>query len=172
MFIVTYINNMNRNFDEYFTKVNSYTDEIKKLYETAEQQAERWKNIVNEFNTRFKVPFEVKIENKANFLLKDEVPNLYFTYTRCGGREDEEKEDYGKDELMKSLSMGEKRAMYLLYILFDIEIIKEKATNGTGKYLIIVDDIADSFDYKNKYAIIEYLYDISRINNIYWLRFL
>ncbi len=166
LFIVTYINNMNRNFNEYFAKVNSYSDEIKKLYETAEQQAERWKNIVNEFNTRFKVPFEVKIENKANFLLKDEVPNLYFTYTRCEGREDEEQEDYGKDELMKSLSMGEKRAMYLLYILFDIEIIKEKATNGTGKYLIIVDDIADSFDYKNKYAIIEYLYDISRNNSI------
>lgn len=72
----------------------------------------------------------------------------------------------GKDELMKSLSMGEKRAMYLLYILFDIEIIKEKATQGSGKYLIIVDDIADSFDYKNKYAIIEYLSDISENNHI------
>lgn len=166
LFIVTYINNMNRDFKEYFNKVNSYTDEIKKLYETAEKQAERWKNIVDEFNERFKVPFEVKIENKANFLLKDEVPNLYFTYTRCEGRPDEEKEDYGKDELMKALSMGEKRAMYLLYILFDIEIIKEKAIAGSGKYLIIVDDIADSFDYKNKYAIIEYLYDISTNNNI------
>lgn len=166
LFIVTYINNMSRDFNDYFTKVNSYAEEIKKLYETAEQQAERWKNIVDEFNTRFKVPFEVKIENKANFLLKDEVPNLYFTYTRCEGREDEQKEDYGKDELMKSLSMGEKRAMYLLYILFDIEIIKEKANNAAGKYLIIVDDIADSFDYKNKYAIIEYLYDISKNNNI------
>lgn len=166
LFIVTYINNMSRDFDEYFIRVNSYTDEIKKIYEMAEQQAERWKKIVNEFNTRFKVPFEVKIENKANFLLKDEVPNLYFTYTRCEGREDEEKADYGKEELMKSLSMGEKRAMYLLYILFDIEIIKEKATNGVEKYLVIVDDIADSFDYKNKYAIIEYLYDISRNNNI------
>lgn len=166
LFIVTYINNMNRDFEEYFNKVNSYTDKIKKLYETAGQQAERWKNIVDEFNERFKVPFEVKIQNKANFLLKDEVPNLYFTYTRCEGRTDEEKEDYGKDELMKALSMGEKRAMYLLYILFDIEIIKEKAITGSGKYLIIVDDIADSFDYKNKYAIIEYLYDISTNNNI------
>lgn len=166
LFIVTYINNMSREFNDYFTKVNSYTEEIKKLYETAEQQAERWKNIVDEFNRRFKVPFEVKIENKANFLLKDEIPNLYFTYTRCEGQEDEEKADYGKDELMKSLSMGEKRAMYLLYILFDIEIIKEKANSAAGKYLIIVDDIADSFDYKNKYAIIEYLYDISKNNNI------
>ena len=165
-FIVTYINNLNREFNDYFNKVNSYTEEIKKLYETAEQQAERWKNIVDEFNSRFRVPFEVKIHNKANFLLKDEVPNLYFTYTRCKGRSDEEREDYGKDELMKSLSMGEKRAMYLLYILFDIEIIKEKAVKGSGKYLIIVDDIADSFDYKNKYAIIEYLYEISNNANI------
>lgn len=166
LFIVTYINNMSRDFNDYFTKVNSYTELIKKLYETAEQQAERWKNIVDEFNRRFKVPFEVKIENKANFLLKDEIPNLYFTYTRCEGQEDEEKADYGKDELMKALSMGEKRAMYLLYILFDIEIIKEKANNEAGKYLIIIDDIADSFDYKNKYAIIEYLYDISKNDNI------
>lgn len=30
----------------------------------------------------------------------------------------------------------------------------------TQKTLFIVDDIADSFDYKNKYAIIEYLKDI------------
>ena len=52
--------------------------------------------------------------------------------------------------------------MYLLYILFDIEIIKEKAVQGSGKHLIIVDDIADSFDYKNKYAIVEYLSDISK----------
>ena len=31
---------------------------------------------------------------------------------------------------------------------------------------MIVDDIADSFDYKNKYAIIEYLYELSNMNNI------
>ena len=166
LFIVTYISSMNKEFNHYFEKVNSYAQEIKKLYETAEQQAERWKNIVDEFNTRFKVPFEVKIGNKANFLLKDEVPNLYFTYTRCKGRANEETADYGKNELMASLSMGEKRAMYLLYILFDIEIIKERAVSGSGKHLIIVDDIADSFDYKNKYAIIEYLYDISLNKNI------
>ena len=60
------------------------------------------------------------------------------------------------------LTPKEKRAMYLLYILFDIEIIKEKAIQGSGKHLIIVDDIADSFDYKNKYAIVEYLSDISK----------
>jgi hypothetical protein len=159
---VNYLNNLEKDFSAYFSKINSYSKQIKSLYESAEKQAERWQKVVNEFNRRFKVPFEVKISNKANFLLKDEAPNLYFTYTRCKGTPEEENADFGKDELMKSLSMGEKRAMYLLYILFDIEIIKEKAVQGSGKHLIIVDDIADSFDYKNKYAIIEYLADISK----------
>ena len=40
---------------------------------------------------------------------------------------------------MKSLSMGEKRAMYLLYILFDLEALQRKAFQGNGKYLIIED---------------------------------
>lgn len=159
---VNYLNNLEKDFSVYFSKVTSFSSEIKKLYESAEKQAERWQKVVDEFNRRFRVPFEVKISNKANFLLKDEAPNLYFTYTRCRGTDEEEKADFGKDELMKSLSMGEKRAMYLLYILFDIEIIKEKAIQGSGKHLIIVDDIADSFDYKNKYAIVEYLSDISK----------
>ena len=159
---VHYLNILEKDFSVYFSKVSSFSAQIKKLYESAEKQAERWQRIVDEFNRRFKVPFEVKISNKANFLLKDEAPNLYFTYTRCKGTNEEEHADFGKDELMKSLSMGEKRAMYLLYILFDIEIIKEKAVQGSGKHLIIVDDIADSFDYKNKYAIVEYLSDISK----------
>lgn len=67
---------------------------------------------------------------------------------------------------MVSLSMGERRAMYLLYVLFDLERIKRLAVEGSGKYLIIADDIADSFDYKNKYAIIEYLNDLSLSPNI------
>ena len=163
---VNYLNNLEKDFSAYFSKVNSYSEQIKSLYESAEKQAERWQRVVNEFNRRFKVPFEVKISNKANFLLKDEAPNLYFTYTRCKGTPEEENADFGKDELMKSLSMGEKRAMYLLYILFDIEIIKEKAVQASGKHLIIVDDIADSFDYKNKYAIVEYLSDISKSQHI------
>lgn len=161
-----YLNNLEREFSVYSSKINSFSSKIKSLYETAEKQAERWQNVVNEFNRRFKVPFEVKISNKANFLLKDEAPNLYFTYSRGKGTPDEENADFGKDDLMTSLSMGERRAMYLLYILFDIEIIKEKSVKGSGKHLIIIDDIADSFDYKNKYAIVEYLSDISRNANI------
>ena len=62
--------------------------------------------------------------------------------------------------------MSKRRAMYLLYILFDLEALQRKAVQGNGKYLIILDDIADSFDYKNKYAIIEYLADVTKNEHI------
>lgn len=35
--------------------------------------------------------------------------------------------------------------------------------------MIVIDDIADSFDYKNKYAIVEYLRDITQVSNFYLL---
>ena len=58
---------------------------------------------------------------------------------------------------MQVLSTGEQKAMYVLNILFEIEVRKK-----TGQeHLIVIDDVADSFDYKNKYAIIQYLMDIS-----------
>ena len=50
------------------------------------------------------------------------------------------------------LSSGEKKALYILDILYDIEARKKNSKNT----LWIIDDIADSFDYKNKYAIIQY----------------
>ncbi len=59
------------------------------------------------------------------------------------------------------LSQGEKRALYLLNIIFEVEVRKD----SKKKTLFIIDDIADSFDYKNKYAIIQYLSDLSQIEH-------
>lgn len=41
-----------------------------------------------------------------------------------------------------------------------------EASAGGGQFLIIADDLADSFDYKNKYAIIEYLNDLGNTPGI------
>jgi hypothetical protein len=60
-------------------------------------------------------------------------------------------------ELLKSLSTGERKAYYILNVIFEIETRRK----NKQETLIIVDDIADSFDYQNKYAIIQYLRDIS-----------
>ena len=58
--------------------------------------------------------------------------------------------------MLKVLSQGERRALYILNILFEIETRRKQG----AVTILVVDDIADSFDYKNKYAIIEYLKDI------------
>ncbi|MCD7754974.1 MAG: AAA family ATPase [Firmicutes bacterium] len=151
-------------FEDYYSHMSQYTERIRSLYEQAAAQSERWQSVVDEFNRRFRVPFKVCIENKANFLLKDEAPNLTFEYSR--GPAQQETASLKKDELMVSLSTGEKRALYLLYILFDLEKIRKQAVAGGGQFLIVADDVADSFDYKNKYAIIEYLNDLGNTPGI------
>ena len=155
---------LDMSFDDYYRNISQYTAQIKVLYEQASAQSARWQTVVNKFNRRFRVPFEVRIENKADFLLKDEAPNLSFKYTR--GMIAQQSATLKKDDLMVSLSTGEKRALYLLYILFDLERIRQQATAGGGQFLIVADDIADSFDYKNKYAIIEYLNDLGNTSGI------
>ena len=125
----SYCSQMERPFDEYYGEITAFTTRVRELYERAEAQSERWKQVVEEFNRRFRVPFTVQINNKSNFILKDEAPNLSFVYKRGSGA-DEESTDLTKDALLPSLSMGEKRAMYLLYILFDLERIRIQAAAG------------------------------------------
>ena len=74
-----------------------------------------------------------------------------------------EKTSVEKDALMQVLSTGERKALYVLNIIFEVEA-RIKAKQET---IFVVDDIADSFDYKNKYAIIQYLKDISEDPNFY-----
>jgi len=75
----------------------------------------------------------------------------------------EEEKNIEREELLEVLSHGERKALYLLNIIFEVEARKK----SNQKTLFIIDDIADSFDYKNKYAIIEYLKDISKEDNFY-----
>lgn len=69
--------------------------------------------------------------------------------------------DRNKLNELDVLSQGEKRALYLLNIIFEVKVRED----SKKKTLFIIDDIADSFDYKNKYAIIQYLSDLSQIEH-------
>lgn len=124
-------------------------DEIAK---EASDQATKWQEVINIFNRRFSVPFKVSIENKQDVILKRATPNIGFTF------EDDSSQPIAvnRDQLVAVLSNGERRALYILNIIFEVEARKSDAVPT----LFIVDDIADSFDYKNKYAIVEYLTDI------------
>ncbi len=79
---------------------------------------------------------------------------------------EKEKEDLTEKGEGSILSQGERRGFYLLNVIFEIEHRKLEAEKGK-ETLFIIDDIADSFDYKNKYAIVEYLQEISEHDNFY-----
>jgi hypothetical protein len=96
----------------------------------------------------------MNIANLKGAIIGESVPQVEFSFQKGTKTK---VVDRSKLEELDTLSQGEKRALYLLNIIFDIESIK---ASGEDK-LIIIDDIADSFDYKNKYAIVEYLYELA-----------
>ncbi|AZG37014.1 ATP-binding protein [Shewanella psychromarinicola] len=111
-----------------------------------------WERVVHIFNQRFNVPFKVSVENQEDVILHSAVPSIAFNFD--DGREQKR---VNEKQLLDVLSQGERRALYLLNILFEIEARKTHPVD----VLLIIDDIADSFDYKNKYAIIEYLKELA-----------
>jgi hypothetical protein len=112
----------------------------------------QWEIVIEEFNERFHVPFKLIAKNKVAVMLGEEpILSLGFEFQDGG-----ETASIDRKDLLDVLSTGEKKALYILNVLFEIAV--RKATGA--EHLIIVDDIADSFDYKNKYAIIQYLKEI------------
>ena len=140
--------------DEALSKYRASKSDIDDIVEEAGRQTSKWEKVVKIFRTRFPVPFEVYIENKPLAVIKAEAPRLMYRFRGRGG---EDAVPVVRDQLDEHLSTGEKRAFYLLNVLFEIE----RRRDGNSPTLVVLDDVADSFDYKNKYAIIEYLKDLS-----------
>ncbi len=145
-----------QNSREYFELIEEYDaskEKIRAIIGEAEKEQTQWEAVIALFNDRFSVPFKVQVENKGDAVLNVSAPQIaFYIEDREGGtarRTD-------RAILDKGLSNGEKRALYILNIIFEVEA-RRKAGIET---LVVLDDIADSFDYKNKYAIVEYLHDM------------
>lgn len=145
-------------FDDLCEKYRAFSDAI----DAMQIDDTPWKQALDIFNQRFTVPFSMTISNLKGAIIGESVPHVEFTFMNGT---DSRTIDRRRLEELNTLSQGEKRALYLLNIIFDIEQLK---SSGQER-LLIVDDIADSFDYKNKYAIIEYLYEIAQEPNFYML---
>lgn len=123
------------------------------LEAAAAGQTTQWEEVIALFNERFAVPFRLRAENRIQVRLgQEKVLRLGFTF-----EDGSESAEVAEPDLMRTLSTGEMKAFYLLHVMFEMEVRKKTATES----LVIADDVADSFDYKNKYAIIEYLRDLS-----------
>jgi hypothetical protein len=141
--------------DLYQDLMNKYEDAEKRTREIeqeAAKQSTQWEEVIQIFNERFVVPFTLSATNKIPVML-GHAPMIELEFIYHDGTDDIEIE---KDELLKVLSTGERKALYVLNIIFEVQV-RKKANQET---LVVIDDIADSFDYQNKYAIIQYLMDI------------
>ena len=133
---------------------NAKKPDIEKIVDAANDSKGLWDDAVKEFMTRFTgLPFSFSVENRGDAILGQDMPTITYLY----GNKLVDQSVLTKD----ILSQGERRAFYLLNVIFDIKS-REKENKET---LFIIDDIADSFDYKNKYAIIQYLNDLNKNEN-------
>ena len=139
---------------DYMTKYEAAQARKREIEEEASKQQTQWEEVIQIFNDRFFVPFELSAKNRTAVMLGyAPMIDLAFTY-----RDGAENVPVEKAALMRVLSTGERKALYILNVIFEIQT-RKKANQET---LMVVDDIADSFDYQNKYAIIQYLRDISQ----------
>lgn len=149
---LAYMAKNKRACDELLETHNQSQECLKTIIQAAHSETQKWENVVSIFHDRFFVPFSVSITNETDAVLGLSAPHRQITFN-----DGTSKIQTDEDTLRRILSQGEKRAKYLLDIIFDIETLK--LSDETK--LLVFDDIADSFDYKNKYAIIEYLKDLA-----------
>lgn len=149
---VSYLKSAKDLYNDLLTEYEKGKVEIEGIVNQAKREITQWAKVIEEFNKRFSVPFKLLIGNQEQVILNSEAPVIKFEFIDRKGTKPVEEND-----LLKVLSIGEKRALYLLNIIFEVEARK----SDNVETIFIIDDIADSFDYKNKYAIIQYLKDIS-----------
>lgn len=141
-----------RLLDELIDDYNKAQEDLKKLRDDAREQVTDWKKALDLFKERFFVPFSIEPSNQEDVILNMELPSFKYIFSDSRG-----KKEVTKDNLLNVLSTGERRAYYILNMIFQILVAKKQGK----ECLVVLDDISESFDYKNKYAIIEYISDIS-----------
>jgi hypothetical protein len=140
-------------YQDLMSKQATVSARIADIEAQAAKESTQWQAVIDIFNSRFQVPFTIEAKNKIQVMLRDEpVIELGFTY-----HDGSDTAPVEQAKLKDILSMGERKALYVLNIIFEVEVRRK----NKQETLMVIDDLADSFDYQNKYAIIQYLRDIN-----------
>ncbi|MFS1495001.1 hypothetical protein BCU32_012705 [Vibrio lentus] len=157
--IKSYLQSQQGLWDELVSTFKVNQQLVDNIIHQARTEQTTWASVVDTFNERFTVPFKLSVNNQDEVILNNQAPNVQFEFN--DGRS--ASENVHQTSLMKVLSQGEKRALYILNVLFEVKVKQQQQS----PILVVIDDIADSFDYKNKYAIVEYLRDIAENENFH-----
>ena len=157
---ISYLVSKKEFYERFLEVFREGKQQIESIVNMAKNQETRWREVVDIFKRRFTVPFEIEVANQEEVILKDTSPRIIFRYI-----DGNDCCEIGRGELLSVLSTGEQRALYMLDIIYEIEARE----NEDYQTILVLDDIADSFDYKNKFAIIEYLKEISETDKFLML---
>jgi wobble nucleotide-excising tRNase len=122
---------------------------IEEISKEAKSEIQEWEEIIKQYRTKFfcdTIDFEIDSSNTEDSVM---IPKFKFYIKHSNKPLD--------DATKKRLSSGEKKVLLILNILFEVEISKKM----NKPFIVILDDIVESFDYKNKYAVLNYIREIS-----------
>ena len=131
---------------EYLKHDEEYRQRMEEFREKVSEEKSDWDVAVRLFLDRFHLPVKPYIMNRSDVVLGATEPIIGFQF---------EGAPVDSKTVLENLSDGERKAMYLLSVIFEVE--RSKRIDGAKLY--VFDDIVDSFDYANKYAFVEYLRD-------------
>lgn len=136
----------------------SHATQIGQIEQQAATESPRWQRAIGLFNQRFiNMPYSLSVQNPAKATLGEEPAWLV-----CEFKDGLDRKSVPVADMPNCLlSQGEQRAFYLLNFIFEVEQRKLEQQPT----LFVLDDPADSFDYKNKHAILQYLQDLTRVEH-------
>lgn len=152
---VTIINPVIPNIQLLLTSISAHQATIQALRNNYNADDNLLTKIWSDFNSRFKFKkFDLRIENEFNAVIGKEVPVFVKYIPGTNNRVTDPRE--------LRFSTGEIKTFNLINFIISVEALRDHHTPIT----IVLDDAVDSFDYKNKYGIIDYLVDIKDDPNI------
>ena len=104
-------------YRDWISKYETATKRREEIEEEAKRQSTQWQRAIDTFNDRFFVPFVLEARNKVQVMVGQEsMIDLGFTY--IDGKEEARVERNKLDEV---LSTGERKALYVLNVIFEIQ---------------------------------------------------
>ena len=101
-------------YDDVIAKFQGAEKRSKEIEAEAAKPRTQWEDVIDIFNRRFFVPFELEVKNKVSVMLGGALaPSLGFTF-----REGAESAEIDRPGLLQVLSSGEKKALYILNVIF------------------------------------------------------
>ena len=120
------------------------------LREKAVKRTTEFDIAIDEYIKRFRPVIRIKIENRTTSLFDEEYPHLVFSH-------DDKPDEYHEENKIRGLlSSGQKTALDIIRFIVAYKRIEQKHP------IVILDDIVETFDYRNRAAFIQYIDDINK----------